>query len=168
MFLRVLLWIGAALGIIACQIATLRGSNCFRDFKLYPDFPTQLNDNLGGNLGNLILLPGYGVLLMIVLSYCCRAVFMCWAGRLVKRRYAAGARPKAFVKKVGSLSERSQSEGSEREMIPTRSVPPRPASVAYSASSASAATTGCSNGSGGAPAPPVINVSRAWRSLSGF
>ena len=110
--MRILLWVGAISGICGCQFATLRGSNCWESFQLYPDFPTQLRDNLGGSISNLIMMPGYGVLGLILISYLCRAIFKCWAGRLCKRRYASGQRPKSFQPRqpvVGEEEEPSRS-----------------------------------------------------------
>ena len=98
--LRVLLCIGAASGIGACQMATLRGSNCFRDFSLYPDFNTQLRDNLGGHVSNLIMLPGYGVLGLALIAYICRFIFTQWASSLVRKRFKSGQRSKAASRKT--------------------------------------------------------------------
>ena len=109
--LRVVLWIGAISGILACQFATLRGSQCFRSFALYPDFPTQLRDNLGGSISNLIMLPGYATLGLIVVCYLCRLAFVCWAGRLVKRRYKSGQRPKAFTTKKTAPDDEPSGSG---------------------------------------------------------
>ena len=47
-----------------------------------------MRDNLGGKVSNLIMMPGYAVLGATLVAYVCRAIFMCWAGRVVKRAYA--------------------------------------------------------------------------------
>jgi len=94
--MRMLLVVGALLGIFACQFATLFDDDCFRAFSLYPDFPTQLRDTLGGKVSNLILPPGYVVLGATVAAYLCRKIFMCWADRLVKARFRLGQRPKRW------------------------------------------------------------------------
>jgi hypothetical protein len=91
---RVLLALGAACGVSACQMATLRGRFCFRYFALYPDFETQLREQLQGDVANLVKPLGWAVLMAAAVAYVCRAIFMCWASKLVKVKYASGQRPK--------------------------------------------------------------------------
>ena len=90
--LRAVLVVGALSGIAACHVVTLFDTACFRDFALYPDYTTQLRDKLGGEVSNLVRPPGYAVLGASALAFLCREVFRCWAARLVRARYAAGAR----------------------------------------------------------------------------
>ena len=109
--MRALLIVGALLGIGACQVATLFDDDCFRTFSLYPDFPTQLRDTLGGKVSNLIMTPGYGVLGATVLSFLCRYIFIKWANRLVRAKYKAGVRPK-----LRSLPEGAAAPGERPKM----------------------------------------------------
>ena len=140
--LRLVLVAGAGAGIFSCQLATLRGQDCFRDFALYPDFPTQLRDNLGGKIGNMIMYPGYCVLGLILFSYLCRYLFCCWAAGLAKRRYASGQRPKFANRKP--LAE-----------DPLRDEPVVPILLRAAAAKADTYTYTMARGSGGvAPSPP--------------
>ena len=85
---------GAAVMTASYQIQLLFAARCFREFSLYPDYDTQLRDELGGRLSRLVRPLGWLALLGATVSYVLFSVSSRWAARYVKQQEAAGRKPK--------------------------------------------------------------------------
>jgi len=108
--------VGALLMVTSYQIQLMLGASCFRDFSLYPDYDTQLRDELGGKLISFTNAATLGLVMplgWLSLAAACVATFLFhlssrWATRYVREQERTGRKPKKMtVAGGGGLAQTS-------------------------------------------------------------
>ena len=116
-YVRAALIAGAVLVTLAYQAQLLFSARCFRDFALYPDFDTQLREELGGKLHRLVMPHGWFLMVAALASYACLRAYTRWARRYVKAQERSGRQPHNRSEAAGHAADPREAGGRDSGLI---------------------------------------------------